>query len=86
MRKVMIPLLGLATALCSGCASTLTTQLPEASSGRVGCAPEAITISNVRIVLNSVSWKSVCDGRIYYCSGTAHGAFDLRDVSCVPTQ
>ena len=73
------PLLGVIGIFGTGCASTMG-QLQQVSSGRVGCAPDTVAISDVHRGMNSAAWTASCHGKAYYCSGTDM----LRGVSCAP--
>jgi hypothetical protein len=57
--------------------------LPNAaviSSGKIGCPPEQITVTNDETGFGTRSWVATCDGKTYYCSvgGTS--------VSCAPAK
>ncbi len=79
VNKIGLPALFLmAASLTAGCVAT-TSQLQDVSSGRVGCAPDAIAVSARQVGVNTSSWTATCHGQRYYCSGTDM----LRGVSCV---
>ncbi|HEX4340356.1 MAG TPA: hypothetical protein VH062_30820 [Polyangiaceae bacterium] len=69
--RVVFLTLGLTT----GCGS-----LESVSSGRVGCAPSEITISDESEGWNTSSWVATCHGKDYYCSA-ASSRFGT-DVDC----
>jgi len=57
----------------AGCSWTSWYQ--SASSGRVGCAPDEIEISNSRSDnWGNSSWTATCKGKRYFCSITQLGA------------
>jgi len=62
--------------LGSGCGS-----LESVSSGRVGCAPSDITISDEQSGWNSATWVATCHGKRYFCSGSSAGRYG-SDVDC----
>jgi len=67
----------LASAACGG-------NLAAASSGKVGCSPSNIQISDDEQGWGSRTWTATCNGRRYYCSATAAGK-NSSDISCAPS-
>lgn len=61
----------------AGCAAT-TAQLQSASSGQVGCPPEAIQVADYKLGMSSSSWTASCNDARYFCSGSD----TLKGVSC----
>ena len=59
--------------------------LAEVSSGRIGCAPGEITISDESSGWNTSSWTAICNGKEYFCSA-ASGGWGAADVDCKPRQ
>jgi hypothetical protein len=57
--------------LC-GCAA----DLQNASSGKIGCAPQQITIENDEVGWASRTWTAACNGKQYFCSAAG------KDISC----
>jgi hypothetical protein len=43
-------------------------QLKTASAGHTGCAPEQLTISNLRTAGDGYLWNVTCNGKNYLCS------------------
>jgi hypothetical protein len=60
----LVPLL-----LLSGCAAS-TASLQSASSSEIGCSPNQISVSDYRLNLYTSSWTAMCNGKVYYCSGS----------------
>jgi hypothetical protein len=58
-----------------GCAN-----LPQISSGRIGCSTDAITISDHLVSYTERTWTATCKGRRYFCS--AHAVGSDESVSC----
>jgi hypothetical protein len=59
----------LAPVAMTACQDTwLVNQLKAASAGHTGCAPEQMTISNVRVVGGDRLWNATCNGKTYLCS------------------
>jgi hypothetical protein len=60
-----------------------------ASSGAIGCAEKDITISNDDGGLSSRTWQAKCNGKRYFCSGTAgppnHVSCTLANNTPAPT-
>ena len=71
--------LGLMVALALsavGCVS-----LQDTSSGKIGCAPYEITISDEHLGFGSRTWTATCHEKRYFCSNTSTGQYS-SDVSC----
>jgi|GEM_PF-2584130 len=64
-----------------GCASSMS-NVQTASSGRIGCGPSEVVITNLEGGLMSKSWTAECLGKSYFCSGTLSDPWTLTDVSC----
>lgn len=64
-----------------GCAN-VATLAQNASSGRMGCAPPDVTITNLEGGLTSKSWTATCKKISYFCSGVMNDPMTLSDVSC----
>ncbi|HEX3595040.1 MAG TPA: hypothetical protein VHU80_08065 [Polyangiaceae bacterium] len=69
-------LLLIAGFLSVGCGS-----LESVTSGRIGCAPSDITISDQESGWNTSSWVATCHGKTYFCSSASNGRY-ATDVSC----
>ena len=63
--------------LTSGCATTARYQ--KISSGKVGCPPGEIAISDDHFNLEVATWTATCRGKVFHCSSTS--AFD---TTCSP--
>ena len=56
------------------------------SSGKIGCPPGQITISDIRgayfgnIFHGTETWTAECNGKIFYCTSTPAG-YNI-DISC----
>ena len=61
----------------TACAAS-TAQLRTVSSGKVGCAPDAITVADYKLGTTTSSWTATCGGKTYYCSGDDM----LKSISC----
>ena len=74
-----------ALALLTGCAASrqdpqhLILDLQRLCAGKIGCPPDAMTISDVQDGSTMVSWTAACQGKHYFCA--AEDMF--RAVSCV---
>ncbi len=66
----------LAGTLC-GCVAT-TGELQAISSGDTGCSPDAISIADYQLHVNTSSWTATCHNNAFFCSGTDQ----LKDVHC----
>ena len=76
MKKLLVVLLCFGLVGCTSIA-----EYQRESSGRVGCAPSDIQITDVnRPIVGSTSWTVDCKGDKYYCVKT--GTKYVRDVSC----
>jgi len=76
-----IVFLGIALAFLAGCSD-----LPVATAGKIGCAPDEIKISDEHGGPNkSKSWIATCKGKRYVCSEVMTGK-DSMDISCSPEQ
>jgi hypothetical protein len=62
----------LGSAFAFGC-----TSLESLSSGKVGCAPEDVTISDESSGYVTTTWRASCHGRVFFCSNDRNGT-----VSC----
>ena len=56
----------LAVALLSSCTSTKISQ--SLSSGVIGCAPSAISITNETVNSGVHNFTASCEGKQYYCT------------------
>ena len=65
MQNGLWPLLGVIGILGIGCASTIG-QLQQVSSGRVGCAPDTVAISDIHRGMNSAAWTASCNSKAYF--------------------
>jgi hypothetical protein len=63
----------------SGCVPIDT--LKTASAGHTGCAPEQISISNVRSASGGGLWNATCNGKTYLCSDVGTGK-SSAEISC----
>lgn len=68
----------------TACVST-TDMLKTASAGHTGCAPEQLTISNLRGSGGGLIWNATCNGKVYLCSQVVTGKSDA-EYSCAPAQ
>jgi hypothetical protein len=68
----------------TGCVSQ-TDYLKTASAGHTGCAPEQITISNVRGTGGGSLWDATCNGKTYLCSEAGTGK-SSAELSCAQAQ
>jgi hypothetical protein len=64
---------------------SLTDRLKTISAGHTGCAPEQLTISNIRSAGGGSLWNATCNGKTYLCSAVATGKSDA-EYSCAPAQ
>jgi hypothetical protein len=64
---------------------SVTDQLKTASAGHTGCAPEQLTISNLRSAGGGLLWNATCNGKTYLCSEVASGK-SSAEYSCAPAQ
>jgi hypothetical protein len=64
---------------------TQTDQLKAASAGHTGCAPEQLTVSNIRNVKGGLLWNAACNGKTYLCSSVMTSKSDT-EYSCAPAQ
>ncbi|MEK6706551.1 MAG: hypothetical protein AAB116_13215 [Candidatus Poribacteria bacterium] len=79
--KYMI-VLGFITFVFFGCAS-----LPKLTSGKIGCPPDEIKITDDNASIGTRTWIAKCRGKRYFCSAQAAGY--TTDISCkeeTPTQ
>ena len=67
----------------SGCVSIDT--LKTASAGHTGCAPEQMSISNVRGATGGLLWNATCNGKTYLCSDVGTGK-SSSEISCALAQ
>lgn len=67
----------------SGCVSI--DALKTASAGHTGCAPDQISISNVRGATGGSLWNATCNGKTYLCSNVDTGK-SSSDISCALAQ
>lgn len=65
----------LALVALSGC--QMHAEKASLSSGRIGCAPQQIAISEDSVTFNTASWKATCQGRTFYCVRRAY-----EDTTC----
>jgi len=68
--------MSLASTACFGSAA-----LASASSGKIGCKPSEIAISDDEGGWGTRTWTATCNGRRYYCSATQTGR-NSGDISC----
>jgi hypothetical protein len=59
-------MMGLLTAFVAGCAGTTERNLALQTSGRVGCPPEAINITNSKTGIAGRTWTATCNGKTFY--------------------
>src|SRR5579863_659828 len=59
--------------------------LKTASAGHTGCAPEQISISNVRGATGGTLWNASCNGKTYLCSDVGTGK-SSSEISCALAQ
>jgi hypothetical protein len=59
--------------------------LKTASAGHTGCAPEQMTISNVRGAAGGSLWNASCNGKTYLCSDVGTGK-SSSEISCALAQ
>jgi hypothetical protein len=64
---------------------SLTDQLKTASAGHTGCAPEQLTISNLRSSGGGLLWNATCNGKTYLCSEVTSGK-SSAEYSCALAQ
>lgn len=62
-----------------------TDQLKTISAGHTGCAPEQLTISNIRSTPGGNLWNATCNGKTYLCSAVRTGN-SSDEYSCAPAQ
>lgn len=67
----------------SGCVS-FSDQLKTVSAGHTGCAPEQLTISDIRTAGGGYLWNASCNGKNYLCSGVT--ASKSAEYSCALAQ
>lgn len=77
MTSMKLTALLLLAAGLAGCAAS-TAQLRTVSSGKVGCAPDAIAIADYQLGTTTSSWTASCNAKTYFCSGDDM----LRGVAC----
>lgn len=65
----------LALVAISGC--QMHAEKASLSSGRIGCSPQQIAISEDSVTFNTASWKATCQGRTFYCVRRAY-----EDTNC----
>jgi hypothetical protein len=70
----------LGVVLLGACAS-----LPAASSGKIGCPENEITITDDNSGWSSRTWTAWCRGKRFFCTATQTGK-DTSDISCTPEQ
>ena len=75
----------LATLLGAAACVSLSDQLKTISAGHTGCAPEQLTISNIRTAPGGTLWNATCNGKIYLCSAAPTGK-SSDEYSCAPAQ
>jgi hypothetical protein len=63
----------------------VTDQLKTASAGHTGCAPEQLTISNLRSAAGGLLWNAACNGKTYLCSEVSSGKAST-EYSCAIAQ
>jgi hypothetical protein len=64
---------------------SFTDTLKTATAGHTGCAPEQLTISNLRTSGGGFLWNATCNGKVYLCSQVSTGKSDA-EYSCAPAQ
>lgn len=79
MRKLLAVTLISLGATVSGC--QMHAEKAYLSSGRIGCSPQQISISEDAVTFNTASWKATCQGRAYYCVRRAY-----EDTNCTAAQ
>ena len=68
----------------SGCSTTAG--LKQVSSGRVGCMPAEVEISNNEQSMMGQTWVATCKGKKFTCSSSITGARANNDITCAPMQ
>jgi uncharacterized lipoprotein NlpE involved in copper resistance len=63
-----------------GCANK--SDMKVISAGKIGCAPDKISIQNENVGVSTSSWIAKCEDKRYFCSGDDM----LRSVSCKETK
>lgn len=53
--------------------------LQSASSGKVGCAPREITISDDDGGWGTRTWTASCHGKRFFCSATGENAISCKE-------
>lgn len=79
MRKLLAVTLISLGATVSGC--QMHAEKASLSSGRIGCSPQQISISEDAVTFNTASWKATCQGKTYYCVRRAY-----EDTNCTAAQ
>ena len=73
----------LGSMLLAGCGPTM---YQAASSGRIGCPPREVKITNLESSMFSParSWDAACKENVYFCSGSySQHTHQLSDSSCI---
>jgi hypothetical protein len=76
--RPVLSMLGLLSVLSAGCMN-----LPEASSGQIGCPASEITISDERMSGLTGTWTAACRGQVFYCSSAQNGEGSAQ-YQCAP--
>lgn len=75
-----IALMVAAGALLGGCASH--GGLQAETSGRIGCSPADIEVSNKDIGWSTITWTAQCKGKTFHCVLSEGGG--PRTTTCTP--
>ena len=88
MKKVRIVLTVFSIFLLIGCVGPRSLIYQSSSSGKTGCSPGEIVITELDehggFVNRSRDWVATCHGQSYRCSGVNNGKGGVTDVSCSP--
>lgn len=66
--RALYVLISMSIVFC-GCAAS-TAALQTESSGAIGCAPDAIAISDYKLDVTTSSWVATCGDKKYFCSAS----------------
>jgi hypothetical protein len=86
MLRVIIFVVTLVFMLLTGCAGSHLSTYQSASSGKIGCPPKEIIITDLDQhggFNRTRDWVATCDGQSYYCSGVNDGKGGTTSVSCI---
>jgi len=80
MRIVKVLIL-IVVMLLSGCGAWSKEQLMDVSSGKIGCSPSEIQISDHKVNATSETWVAKCEDKVYICSAVQTSS-SSGEVSC----